>query len=99
MKNILKKNLNRLVARDFWKVKIWPYFHNPYELQFLFVFQIFCPKSFFLIKIRWSIILLTLWVFFLSLPNLKMISITLNANFHIDSRRFVSDWTYISQRL
>jgi hypothetical protein len=39
MKNLFFENLNRLIVKDFWMVKIWPYLIDPYELQFLFVFQ------------------------------------------------------------
>jgi len=39
-------------------VKIWPYFHSPFELQFLFVFKKNCPKNIFFEIFRWGIILL-----------------------------------------
>jgi hypothetical protein len=38
-----------------------------------------------------TLMLWTLWVFLLGLPNLKMTSTTLNTSFHIDLRRFVGD--------
>jgi hypothetical protein len=38
-----------------------------------------------------ALFLWTLWVFFLGLPNFKMISTTLNLSFHKDLGRFVGD--------
>jgi hypothetical protein len=48
-------NLNFLIVRDFWMVKIWPYFYKSI-LQFLFVFQFLCHKSIFFKKITLVII-------------------------------------------
>jgi hypothetical protein len=58
---------------------------------FCLVFQKHCPKSIFFEIFRWGIISLDFMGFFLGLPNLKMTSITLNTNFHIDLGRFVGD--------
>jgi len=44
MRNLFFENLDCLIVRDFWMVKIWPYF------------QIFCPKSIFFESFRWGII-------------------------------------------
>jgi hypothetical protein len=46
MKNLFFENLNHLIVTDFWMVKIWPYFIDLYELQFLFVFQNIYPKKY-----------------------------------------------------
>jgi hypothetical protein len=53
MKNLLFENFNHLIIRVFWMVKIWPYFHNSYEL---FVFQFFCSKSIIFEIFTWVII-------------------------------------------
>jgi len=45
----------------------------------------------FLKVLHGALFIWTLWVFLLGLPNLKMISITLNTSFNIDLRRFVDD--------
>jgi hypothetical protein len=66
-------------------------FISPYELQFLFIFQFFCPKSIFFESFRWGIIPLDRVGFFLRLPNLKMTLVTLNTSFHIDLGRFGGD--------
>jgi hypothetical protein len=47
----------------------------------------------------WGSIPLNFMGFFLRFSNQNMTSITLNTNFHIDLRRFVSDWTCIIQIL
>jgi len=39
-------------------------FISPYELQFLFVFQIFCPKNTFLKVLDGALFLWTLWFSF-----------------------------------
>jgi hypothetical protein len=46
-----------------------------------------------------ALFLLTLWVFLLGLPNLKMISSIVDTSFHIDLGKFVGDWTCIIKRL
>jgi hypothetical protein len=56
MKNIFFENLNRLIIKDFWMVKIWPYFLSSCELEFLFVFQFFCSKNIFFESFTWVII-------------------------------------------
>jgi hypothetical protein len=54
-------------------------------------FKKIVPKAYFKKNLNGALFLSTLWVFFLGLPNLKMISATLNASFHIDLGRFVGD--------
>jgi hypothetical protein len=44
MKNLFFENLDCLIVRDFWMVKVWPYF------------QFFCPKSISFENFRWGII-------------------------------------------
>jgi hypothetical protein len=68
-------------------VKIDHIFISPYQLQFLFVFQIFfVPKAYFKKVLEGALFLLTL-----GFPNSKMTSTTLNTSFHIDLGRFVGD--------
>jgi len=50
------ENLNHLIVKDFWMVKIDHIFISPYELQFLFVFQFLCPKSIFFESFKLGII-------------------------------------------
>jgi hypothetical protein len=58
----------------------------------LFVFQKNCPKRFFWKGLDGALSLCTLWIIFLlGLSNQKMTLTTLNAIFHIDLGRFVSD--------
>jgi len=56
MKNSYEKcflwNLNHLIIRDVWMVKISPYLISPYKLQFLFIFQYLCPKIICLTKLK-----------------------------------------------
>jgi hypothetical protein len=66
-------------------------FISPYELQFLFVFNFFVPKTYFLKVLDRALFLWILWVFLLGLPNFKMTSITLNTSFHINLGSFVGD--------
>ncbi len=91
MKNLFLENLNRLIARTFEWLKFDHIFISPYELQFFFVSQLFCPKTIFLKVLDGALFLCTLWVFLLRLPNLKMTLTTLNTSFHIDLGRFVGD--------
>ncbi len=42
-------------VKDFWMVKIGPYFHKSYELQFLFVSQKNCPKAYAFESFIWGI--------------------------------------------
>jgi hypothetical protein len=50
MKDIFFENLNCLIVKDFWMVKLWPYFHKSIWVAiFVFVFQKF--ESF-----RWGIV-------------------------------------------
>jgi hypothetical protein len=53
MMNLLFENLNCLIIRDFWMVKIWPYFHKSIRVIIFFLFQIFCPKSIFFERFTW----------------------------------------------
>jgi hypothetical protein len=72
MKNLFFLNLNHLIARDFWMVKIWPYFswvHMNYNFLFKFFFQVFCPKKYCLKVLDGALFLWNLWVFFLGLSN------------------------------
>jgi hypothetical protein len=57
------------------------------------------PKTYFLKVLNGALFLWTLWVFLLGLPNLKMISITLNTSFHIDLGRFVLNMYYSNIRI
>jgi hypothetical protein len=56
MKNILFEDFNHLIVRDFEWLKFDHIFISSYELQFLFVFQFFCPKSIFFESFTWVII-------------------------------------------
>ncbi len=60
------------------KIKFDHIFISSYELQFLFVFQFFVPKAYFLKVLNGALFLKTLWVFLLGLPNFKMTLTTLN---------------------
>jgi hypothetical protein len=43
-----KKNLNHLIVRDFWMIKIWPYFHKSIWATILFYFfNFFVLKTYF----------------------------------------------------
>jgi len=53
MKNLFFENFNFLIARE-W-LKFDHIFISPYELQFLFVFQIFCFKKYVFENFRWGI--------------------------------------------
>jgi len=59
--------------------------------KFFLFFNFFVPKAYFLRALHGSLIMWTLWVFFLGPSNFKMTSITLNISFHIDLGRFVGD--------
>jgi hypothetical protein len=59
--------------------------------NFYLFFNFFVPKAYFLKVLNGALILLTLWVFPLGLPNFKMTSTTLNKTIHIDLGRFVGD--------
>jgi len=57
MRNLFFENLNHLIElRIFEWLKFDHIFINPYEFQFLFIFQIFCPKNIFFESFRWGII-------------------------------------------
>jgi hypothetical protein len=99
MKNLIFENLNRLIVRDFWMVKIWPYFHKSIWIVIFVRFSNFCPKKYFLKVLNGASFLWTFVGFFLGLPNFKMTLIILNASFHIDLGRFVGDWICIIQIL
>jgi hypothetical protein len=45
MKNIFFENLNHLIIKDFWMVKIWPYFHKSIWIAILFYFHFLCLKD------------------------------------------------------
>jgi hypothetical protein len=47
MRILFFDNLNCLIIKDFWMLKIDHIFISPYELQFLFAFQFFYFKSIF----------------------------------------------------
>jgi hypothetical protein len=40
-----------------------------------------------------------MWVVFLGLPNWKMTLVYVNVSVDVEMWRFLSDWTFISQRL
>jgi hypothetical protein len=71
MKNLFFENLNHLIARDFWMVKIWPYFHKSIWIAILFVFQFFCPKTIFFENFRWGIIFIDFVGFLFRTSKLK----------------------------
>jgi hypothetical protein len=56
MMNLFFENFNRLIVKDFWMVRFDHVFISPYEVQFLFVSQIFCPKSICFESFTWVII-------------------------------------------
>ncbi len=56
MKNLFFENLNYLIVRDFWMVKIWPYFHKSIWVAIFVCFSIFCPKSILFLNFIWGII-------------------------------------------
>jgi len=59
MTNLLFENLNYLIVRDFWMIKIWPYFHKSIWITIFCLFSNFlCSKVIFLKSFRWDIILL-----------------------------------------
>jgi hypothetical protein len=88
--NLFFEKFNFLIARE-W-LKFDHIFISTYELQFLFVFLIFCLKKYVFENFRWGINFYRLCeFFFLGLPNLEKSSITLNTNFHIDLGSFVGD--------
>jgi hypothetical protein len=55
-RNALFENLNHLIVRDFWMVKIWPYFHKSIWITIFVCFQFFCPKSYAFENFTWVII-------------------------------------------
>jgi hypothetical protein len=58
MKNLLFENFNRLIVKDFWMVKIWPYFHKSIWVKnFDLFFNFFVSKNMFLKVLDGSIIL------------------------------------------
>jgi hypothetical protein len=65
LKNLLFENFNCLIVRDFWMVKIWPYFHKFMWVGiFVFFFSIFLSqKHMFLKVLHGSLFIWTLWVF------------------------------------
>jgi len=56
MRNIFFENLNRLIIKDFWMVKIWSYFHKSIWVPIFICFQFLCPKNIFFKSFRWGII-------------------------------------------
>jgi hypothetical protein len=56
MKNFLFEKINRLIAKDFWRLKFDHIFISPCELQKFFAFQFFCPKNIFFQSFKWGII-------------------------------------------
>jgi hypothetical protein len=64
MRNIFFENFNHLIVRDFWIVKFDHIFISPYKLQFLFVFQFFVLKAYFLKVLDGALFLWTLWFSF-----------------------------------
>ncbi len=56
MRNLFFENLNNLIIRDFWLVKIWPYFHKSIWVAILIFFQFFCSKIFLKKSFTWVII-------------------------------------------
>jgi len=59
MTNLLFENLNYLIVKDFWMIKIWPYFHKSIWVTiFCLFFNFFCSKVIFFESFRWDIILL-----------------------------------------
>ncbi len=100
MKNIFFENLNCLIIKDFWMVKIWPYFLKSIWIAIYLFFSISLSQKHIFWKLYMGhLFIWTLWVFLLGLPNKKMTLVTLNTSFHIDLGSFVGDWTCIMQRL
>jgi hypothetical protein len=64
----LFENFNCLIIKTFEWLKFDHIFISSYELQFLFVFNFFVPKAFFLTTIHGLLFIWTLWVFLLELP-------------------------------
>jgi hypothetical protein len=56
MKNLFFENLNYLIARDFWMVKIWPYFHKFIWVAIFVYFSIFLSQKHFFENFIWGII-------------------------------------------
>jgi len=71
MKNLFFENFNHSIIRDFWMVKIWPYFHKSIWVAIFVYFSIFCPKSIFFESFRWGIILLDFMSFSFRTTKLK----------------------------
>jgi hypothetical protein len=83
MKNFFLENLNHLIIRDFWMVKIGHIFISPYKLQFLFVFIFFVPKTYFFESFTWGNIHMD-FVVFLGIPNWKITLDSINVNVNVD---------------
>jgi hypothetical protein len=72
MRNVFLEKINHLTIRDFWMVKIWPYFHKSIWVEiFILFFNCFCPKSIILENFRWNIIAMDLVGFLLGCSNKK----------------------------
>ncbi len=72
MRNLFFENLNHLIVRDFWMVKIWPYFHKSIWIAIFVSFSIsLSQKHFFLESCRLSIIPLNFLGFFKGFSKLK----------------------------
>jgi hypothetical protein len=64
MKNIFVENLNHLIIKDFWMIKIWPYFHKSIWVAIIIFANIFVPKTYFLKVLDGALFLWIFWVFF-----------------------------------
>jgi hypothetical protein len=64
MKNFFFENLNHLIARDFWMVKIWPYFHKSIWVAIFVCFSKKLSQKHILKKFKWGI----LFMAFLGFP-------------------------------
>jgi len=50
------ENVNRLIIRDFWMVKFWPYFHKSIWIAISIFKKISCPKKYVFERFTWGII-------------------------------------------
>jgi hypothetical protein len=68
MRNILFENLNHLIVRDFWMVKISPYLHKSIWVA---IFVFFVLKAYFCESFRWGNILINFVGFSFRISKLK----------------------------
>jgi len=92
MRNLLFENLNPLIIRDIWIVKIWPYFHKSIWVAIFVCFSISLFQEHFFENFTWGIIHMDFVGFTFRTYKFKNDMNYINTSFHIDLGMFIGDW-------